>query len=157
MKQEAGNWKPYNTKSILKNIETVYKTGDIEKLSNASYSFIILLSGFIAHYNLWGFMDHYKDLRDFSSDLISACNKPSIDYQRNDSDFIKWYGVDYCNSKADIMEGIIKIVNQYHISIDNKQVNEDVEKLQNLVQLTTEILKRNDPQLTKALVNKLEL
>lgn len=157
MKQEAGNWKPYNTKAILNNINTVYKTGDIEKLSKASYSFINLLSGFIAHYNIYGFMDHYKDLRDFSHDLLKACSSTSIEYQRSDRDFIKWYGVAYCNSKADIMEGLVKIVNKYHVSIEEKQTNTDMEKIQNLVALASEIIKRNDPALSKALVNKLEL
>ena len=47
--------KPYNSKAILNNIELVLKTGDSQKLNNPTYSFIMLMSGFIAHYNLMGF------------------------------------------------------------------------------------------------------
>jgi hypothetical protein len=34
---------------------------DITKLNKRSYDFLYLASGFIAHYNLHGFIDFYKD------------------------------------------------------------------------------------------------
>jgi hypothetical protein len=44
---------------IINNI--LKATKDITKLNKTGYSFIYLASGFIAHYNLGGFIDYYTD------------------------------------------------------------------------------------------------
>lgn len=36
-------------------------TKDITKLNKRGYQFLNLASGFIAHYNLYGFIDYYSD------------------------------------------------------------------------------------------------
>ena len=40
MKQEKGNWKPYNVKAIASNVESVFKHQSISKLNNPTYNFI---------------------------------------------------------------------------------------------------------------------
>jgi hypothetical protein len=51
-----------NTKTqalIIKNV--LAACGNIEKLNKRGYDFLYLCSGFIAHYNLEGFKDYYRD------------------------------------------------------------------------------------------------
>ena len=62
-------WKVRNTKAIINNLQLVFKTGDIEKLNGSTYDFLYLLSGFIAHYDLYGFRAYYQDLRELIKDL----------------------------------------------------------------------------------------
>ena len=44
---------------IIKNVLSASK--DINKLNKRGYNFLYLASGFIAHYNLQGFIDYYKN------------------------------------------------------------------------------------------------
>jgi hypothetical protein len=48
---------PAKQKAIAKNVIAACK--DITKLSKTGYDFINLASGFIAHYDLHGFIDYY--------------------------------------------------------------------------------------------------
>lgn len=52
---------------IVNNV--VKATKDISKLNNTGYKFIYLASGFIAHYNLYGFIDYYKT-HDLKEDIL---------------------------------------------------------------------------------------
>ena len=56
-------WPSFNTEKIKKNIYKVFRYKDIEHLNLDSYNLLYGLSGFIAHYNINGFKDYYKDLR----------------------------------------------------------------------------------------------
>lgn len=47
---------------IVSNVRKVFETGEINHLSKSAYKFLYLCSGFIAHYNLYGFRDHYQDV-----------------------------------------------------------------------------------------------
>lgn len=155
--QEHGNWKPCNSKAIINNIELVFKTGDITKLNNPTYNFINLLGGFIAHYNLNGFQCYYKDLREFAKDLLNATQEWDCKREETDMDFIKWYGTAYCSSKAQAMRGIREVVNKYQNKTQETNQNKDYEKIINLQSLVNEVIKRNDIDLTRLLVKKLEL
>ena len=44
---------------IIKNV--IAACGNIEKLNKRGYDFLYLCSGFIAHYDLEGFKEHYRD------------------------------------------------------------------------------------------------
>ena len=44
---------------IIKNV--IAACGNIEKLNKRGYDFLYLCSGFIAHYDLEGFKDYYRD------------------------------------------------------------------------------------------------
>ena len=60
---------------IAKNIAKVIKKNDMDLLSKSSYNYISICSGFIAHYNLQGFKDHYSSdasVLDFYNDIIDS-------------------------------------------------------------------------------------
>jgi len=113
---EAGNWKPYNVDYLERNIRQVFESGDIGKLTKATYEFIHQHMGFIAHYDLMGFQGEYAnrldDLRLYlqTSEFISRdpdYNLRWADKCEFDRQFVKWYGEAYCRSEA---EGIRRIV-----------------------------------------------
>jgi len=153
--QEAGNWKPVNSKAIISNIGQIFKTNDITELNKPTYEFVMNLSGFIAHYNLYGFQENYSDLRSFADDLLSACTEETADREANDSDFNRWYGHAYCQSKADAINGIREVVTKFNSGVTTSFENKDAEKLQNLISLATEVQRRNDPNLTRKFLAKL--
>lgn len=148
--------KPYNSKAIVNNVKLVFKTGDIKKLNNPTYHFIYLLSGFIAHYNLYGFQDTYSDLREFGKDLLNACSE-SEERRSTEKWAITEYGIGYCQSKADAIKGIREVVLKYQNEITKKAEEIDIEKLTNLRDIIDEVLSRNDPQLAQKLAHRLEL
>jgi hypothetical protein len=53
---------------IVKNVVAAVK--DIRKLNSTGYNFLYLASGFIAHYNIHGFKDHY-DRYSLAYDIIN--------------------------------------------------------------------------------------
>ena len=111
--QEKGNWKPVNSKTIIFNINRVFKYQDIDKLSKYTYSFVMNISGFIAHYDLYGFRNNYCNLDKFAQDLYNNCTPDYAYREGNDKDFIKWYGKDYCKSKEEAISGIREIAKNY--------------------------------------------
>lgn len=148
--QEAGNWKPVNSKAIVSNISQVFETQDITKLNKPTYQFVANLSGFIAHYDLYGFQSNYEDLRSFSDDLLPACSESEARRLGEDLDFIKWYGKSYCKSEADALNGIREVVTKYQSKVANSFESEDARKLQKIIDLATEVQHRNDPGLTRS-------
>jgi hypothetical protein len=56
---------------IVNNV--VKATKDISKLNKIGYKFINLASGFIAHYNLYGFIDYYMN-HDLEEDILRNKN-----------------------------------------------------------------------------------
>jgi len=154
--EKAGNWKAINSQAIINNIESVFKNNDINKLNNPTYSFVANLSGFIAHYNLGGFQDNYRDLRSFAQNLLGACTKGEAYRLGEDRDFIKWYGVAYCQSEADAINGIRQVVLKYQNKITTKEEKRDEARLENLIKLATEIKNRNDKDLTRKFIASLE-
>jgi hypothetical protein len=63
------------TKMIVSNIAKVAKTGDTNYLTKQAYRFLNLSSGFIAHYNLFGFRAYYADQGDLATDILN--NRPN--------------------------------------------------------------------------------
>ena len=49
---------------IVASLRKVFQTGDINNLSKSAYNFLYQSSGFIAHFNLYGFRDRYKNVDD---------------------------------------------------------------------------------------------
>lgn len=119
-KNEPGNWPAYNTKSIVNNVSSVFKNNDIGKLSKGTYNFIIQHMGFIAHYDLYGFMRSYSDVRQFARTLITSEYSNSNDYnlreadrRERDADFDRWYGPAYNKSVAETIRGIVGVATDY--------------------------------------------
>lgn len=85
---------------IVNNV--VSATKDIEKLNKTGYNFLYLASGFIAHYNLYGFIDYYKS-RSLKQDII---NNRSHNMWKNFTPQDRDY--DYYMSKADVYKRILE-------------------------------------------------
>lgn len=60
--------------NIANNIVKCIKNNNINLLTKASYNFISISPGFIAHYDLQGFKDEYSNVHDFYNDIMD--NKP---------------------------------------------------------------------------------
>lgn len=110
------NWAPYNVKALVRNVERVFKTASIEQLNMPTYQFITLHMGFIAHYNLPGFQDYYRDLRDFCQKLQTSEYSTDRDYNVKQSvryEHRQDYGEAYNQSIAQAIRGIVAVARQY--------------------------------------------
>lgn len=58
--------------AISKNVAQVIKSNDINKLSKASYQFISIMSGFIAHYDINGFKYEYSNVSKLLHDIATS-------------------------------------------------------------------------------------
>jgi len=56
--------------SILRSVKDVFVHSNIFKLTNPAYNFVMLSSGFIAHYNIEGFRWEYQHIPTFAECLI---------------------------------------------------------------------------------------
>ena len=115
-----------NEKGILKSVEKILRTGDIEYLTKDSYEFISGLSGFIAHYSLGGFKGYYYDVRrlwhDFlkSSDIINPNRYIRDDYFKTNEQR------EYYAAKSRIPSGIARLLTnrQWLENLENKKADE---------------------------------
>jgi len=108
----------YNSKAIASNLNLVFKTKNIEKLNKPTYNFLMLMSGFIAHYNLYGFMDEYQNVEDLARDIYKSWDTKRPDYWVEDF-FVKKYGIEYCQSKTDTIKAILEVTKNYYLPLDN--------------------------------------
>jgi hypothetical protein len=63
---------------------------NIESLNKQGYNFISLASGFIAHYNHYGFIEYYKE-HDLKSDILSNKNQNMWDNFRYGEQNYEYY------------------------------------------------------------------
>jgi hypothetical protein len=84
----------------VKNILAACK--DITKLNKRGYNYLYLANGFIAHYNLHGFIDYYSSAN-LADDILehASANKWS-NFTEGDRHF------DYYKSKADVYARIVE-------------------------------------------------
>ena len=115
-KYEAGKWPPYNVKAIEQNIRLVMRTGDIKKLNGKTYHFITQHMGFIAHYDLGGFRDEYRNVEELKHKLQTSEMSLDLDYNLRwadkcemDHQFVQWYGEAYCRSNAEGIRAIVAV------------------------------------------------
>lgn len=111
-------------KAVVRCIRKVAQEKNIDFLTRPAYQFITLKLGFIAHYDLSGFREVYRDLREFFSRLQTSEYSNDKDYnirwadrQENDSDFNKWYGEENQKNTAWTIREIVKIARQYEKEI----------------------------------------
>jgi len=110
-------WKELNTKAIINNLNLVFKTKNIEKLNKPTYEFVMNLSGFIAHYDIYGFREHYRDLRDFIKDLENSSDVLNPEYYLGDF-FQKDEQKDYYKSKTETLRQIKPLIEKYKQDIN---------------------------------------
>lgn len=85
---------------IVNNVVAAVK--DITKLNNTGYNYLYLCSGFIAHYNRYGFISHYSD-SDLKRDIMNnQRNNKWSNFRPGDRDY------DYYKSKADVYAQIVE-------------------------------------------------
>jgi hypothetical protein len=81
-----------NVVSAVKNIDSLNKTG---------YNFLYLASGFIAHYDLHGFIDFYRHIS-LKNDLIGFANSNQWkNFRPGERDY------EYYMAKADVYDRIL--------------------------------------------------
>lgn len=81
-----------NVVKACKNIDNLNKTG---------YNFLYLCSGFIAHYDLYGFISHYSDFN-LKQDLLSYAGQNQWkNFRPGERDY------EYYMSKADVYNRIL--------------------------------------------------
>lgn len=62
------------TDLIVSSVRKVFETNDINHLTNSAYKFVSLSSGFIAHFNLYGFRDAYANVNRLKHQLAQNYN-----------------------------------------------------------------------------------
>lgn len=79
---------------IVNNVVLAVK--DIDQLNRTGYNYLYLCNGFIAHYNRYGFIEHYRD-RNLKQDIMSnhLANQWN-NFRPGDKDY------EYYKSKADV-------------------------------------------------------
>ena len=96
---------------IVNNI--VKACSDIEKLNGTGYKYIYLASGFIAHYNIGGFKDHYSRY-DLESDIIKNLQSNLwLNFREGDRDY------QYYKSKADVYRRIVDKLSNKTLNLYN--------------------------------------
>lgn len=144
---------PHNSKAILANIGLVMRTGDITKLNKPTYKFISLMSGFIAHYDLYGFQSYYEDVSQLITDIHESVGSYIPDYEYS----VNNYGQPYADSVQAIYAGLPDLIIKYQGARVRDTNAIARTNLQTVVDVCTEALKRNDPDLILQLCHKLEI
>lgn len=85
---------------IVNNIVAACK--DITKLNRTGYGFIHQASGFIAHYNMYGFIDTYKDGELGSYIIANASSNMWTNFREGGQNY------EYYMSKADVYKRILE-------------------------------------------------
>jgi hypothetical protein len=96
---------------IVRNV--VKACADIEKLNSTGYKYLYLCSGFIAHYNIYGFKDYYRS-HDLEKDLL---NNQRLNQWNNFSEGDKDY--QYYKSKATIYNRVLLVIENKHLNLYN--------------------------------------
>ena len=93
---------PRQKKMIVNNV--IRATRNIHALSRSGYRFLYLCSGFIAHYDLGGFIAYYAD-HDLRTDILQHVkNNEYRNFKPGDEYF------DYYQSKADVYRQIAEAI-----------------------------------------------
>lgn len=92
-------------KLIENSIRRVVEKNSIDYLTKQAYRFLYLSSGFIAHYNLFGFMDYYSHVPDSIRDILNFAEQNTwSNYTPGEKDY------NYYHQKSVIYARIVKIV-----------------------------------------------
>lgn len=117
-------WK-INTKGIIRSVESVLKTGDIDKLTQDAYGFVMNMSGFIAHYDINGFKSEYNNTADLLRELQKSVDVSDAERYINDSWFSNNEQSEYYASKTEILVAIRGMCKKYAVSCQDSE-NESV-------------------------------
>lgn len=91
---------------IVNNVVKAVKAG-IDNLNNTGYNFIYCASGFIAHYNLYGFRAHYQQ-HSLKRDILNNLNANLWkNFHKGDQNY------EYYKSKAEVYQRIVDHLENY--------------------------------------------
>lgn len=129
---------------VSNNIELVFKTNDIKELTRTAYEFVSNMSGFIAHYNLYGFQDEYKDVGNLLTDITTSMDISQKERYINDTFFNnpnKTIGnqtyKDYYRQKYETLAELEQLCIKYRASVQKATQAKTVELARtNLVKAT---------------------
>jgi hypothetical protein len=96
---------PRQRQLIVSSLRKVFATGDIENLTKAAYGFVMLSSGFIAHYSVYGFRGEYQNVDNLKRELVE--NAPMNQWKNfhpGNRDY------DYVMQKRDIYNEILDLI-----------------------------------------------
>lgn len=62
---------PRQEQLIVSSVRRVFQTNEIDNLTKAAYNFLYLSYGFIAHYNLYGFREEYRNVADLKRNILA--------------------------------------------------------------------------------------
>lgn len=95
---------PRQKSLIVNSFKRVFLTDDIENLTSTAYRYLYLASGFIAHYDLRGFREAYRNVSELKTDIrANASNNSWSNFSPSDPDYA------YYRSKADIYQRILRL------------------------------------------------
>lgn len=90
---------------IVKNVLAAVE--NIDKLNGTGYNYLYLASGFIAHFNIHGFKDYYRD-NDLRSDILeNALYNRYGNFRPGDRDY------DYYMAKADVYKRLVAALTDF--------------------------------------------
>jgi hypothetical protein len=76
MNQKTNGLEPFSVEEEQRIIRDCVKAGrNIDDLTDKAYRFLNLSSGFIAHYNKFGFMDYYREPGSLKKDILANQNR----------------------------------------------------------------------------------
>ena len=106
-----------NLPTVLRNFEKVLVEKDSSLIDKQLYELLMGYCGFIAHYNIHGFRETYRDLRDLISNLLREDSLGLVWYINNKSSFL------YCTKYrgryvADFVKGILDLARKYRDSVE---------------------------------------
>jgi len=105
---------------ILRNIGLMFLQQDINQLNKHGYNFLYLASGFIAHYNLSGFIEAYGSTQALGRDILkNKSNNQCGNFSKSDRDY------EYMMQKKEIYNQICEYARG---NFDNIPAEEDLFK-----------------------------
>lgn len=75
---------------------------NINTLKQPAYNYLSCCSGFIAHYNRWGFIDHYSDYSLKENLVRNARQNQWLNFRPGERDY------EYYMSKADVYRRVLE-------------------------------------------------
>ena len=96
---------------IFKNV--IKACSDIDKLNSRGYKYLYLCSGFIAHYNVHGFKDHYSGVSLTKDILNNEGSNKWLNFREGDRDY------HYYKSKAAVYIRICNKLKMDYLNLYN--------------------------------------
>jgi len=93
---------------IISNFRSIFKSGDIAKMNKSGYGYIYLASGYIAHYNMYGFIDAYEDALTLAKSIVNNVEANKwLNFREGEKNY------DYYKQKAEIYKAIYDLAVSY--------------------------------------------